>query len=296
MPLTRIPSLNWLRVFETAARHESFARAAEALNMSPPAVSQQIRALEGYLKRDLFERGSHSVRLSDAGRAFLPVVVQALHSIETTADSIFGDPRGQPLVVQCSLMMACGWLAPRLPRFQAAHPEVRFSLLSGIYDEEFLRSGADLKITFGIPPGQGEEGDPLFGETLYPVAVPAIAETIRNAEDLADHQLYEIATHRANWFQLLPHAGVDAEAELRLCYADTTQLAFAMAAAGGGIALARAPATNMLEQTHGLVPCLPGLSIPGSQSYSLVYPARAGLSRAAQAFRTWLLAEIAAQE
>jgi len=52
----RIPSLNWLRVFEMAARMESFARAAEVLNMSPSAVSQQVRALEAWLGRSLFER------------------------------------------------------------------------------------------------------------------------------------------------------------------------------------------------------------------------------------------------
>ena len=69
-----IPSLNWLRTFEASARTESFARAAEILNMSSPAVSQQVRALEAFLGKSLFVRGSSSVLLTREGKVFLPVV------------------------------------------------------------------------------------------------------------------------------------------------------------------------------------------------------------------------------
>jgi len=293
MTLSRIPSLNWLRVFETAARFESFARAAEALNMSPPAVSQQVRALEGHLKRDLFERGPHSVKLTEAGRAFLPAVAQALHSVETTASSLFGDPRGQPLAVRVSLMLTCGWLAPRLPRFHRLHPEVRLTLTSGLHDEDFLRRGADMQITFGLPPGPGEEGDSLFGETFYPVARPEISAGISRIEDLFAHDLYEIVTLRTNWLQMLALAGAAPDRELRLRHVDSSLVAFALAGTGAGIALARAPATDALEALHGLVPCLPGFAMKGSQDYHLVYPARSGLGRAGRAFRDWLLAEVA---
>jgi len=295
MSLPRIPSLNWLRVFETAARFESFARAAEALNMSPPAVSQQIRALEGYLGRGLFERGPHSVRLTEAGRAFLPAVAQALHSVETTAASLFGDPGGQPLTIRVSLMLTCGWLASRLPGFHTAHPGVRLTLASGLHDADFLRRGADMQITFGMPPGPGEEGDPLFGETFYPLARPEIADGIRSLHDLVRHDLYEIVTLRTNWLQILALAGVRSEPEMRLSHVDSSLIAFAMAGAGAGVALARAPATDDLERLHGLAPCLPGFTMKGTQSYHLVYPARSGLSRAARSFRDWLLAEVAAQ-
>ena len=73
-----IPSLNWLRVFEAAARMENFARAAELLDMSTSGVSQQIKALESHFGEQLFERGARNVKLTDAGHAFLPAVRQAL--------------------------------------------------------------------------------------------------------------------------------------------------------------------------------------------------------------------------
>ena len=67
----RVTSLNWIRVFEAAARTRSFARAAERLAMSPPTVSQQIRALEDHLGLRLFKRASAGVTLTDDGRALL---------------------------------------------------------------------------------------------------------------------------------------------------------------------------------------------------------------------------------
>ncbi|MEL6478468.1 MAG: LysR substrate-binding domain-containing protein [Pseudomonadota bacterium] len=287
--MPRIPSLNWLRVFEAAARTESFARAAETLNMSASAVSQQIKALEGALGRPLFRRGPHHVHLTEAGQAFLPAVSAALHRVEMSVDTLFGSPGGAALSLQCSQMLASSWLAPRLGGFTRAHPEVHLSLTTANRNEAFLGSSADLKITFGRSHVLAEDSDTLFGETLYPVARPDLAAAIETPEDLAAAQLIEIATHRANWATLLPRAS----RAFRLIHTDTTQMAFALAAAGQGIALARAPASDGLETLYGLEMCLPGLSVAGVESYALVYPDRSRLSPAARAFRTWLLDEIA---
>ena len=290
----RIPSLNWLRVFETAAKAESFARAAEVLNMSPPAVSQQIRALETHLGRALFHRGPRAVRLTEAGRAYLPVVSNALASVETTTASLFGRRDAQPLVVRASAMLAGSWLAAALPAFLAAHPRVQLTLVSAIAEEDFARRGADLQITFGQPPGPGEEGDPLFGERLAPVATAAIAAEVRTPGDLLRHPLIEVTSHRATWYRLLPEAA-DMPSAPRFIYTDTTITALGLAAAGGGIALARAPASDRLVAMHGLAPCLADVWVAGADTYHLVYPSRATLSPAAAVFRTWLLERAAAE-
>lgn len=295
MAAPRIPSLNWLRVFAAAARTGGFARAAEALNMSPPAVSQQIRALEQYLGRPLFERGARSVRLTEAGRAFLPVVSNALGSVEATAASLFGRPGAQALTLRVSVMLACSWLAARLPAFQRAHPEVQLTLATGVQDEDFRRLGAELTIAFGQPPGPGEEGDLLFGERLFPAATPVLAARVAAPADLARVPLIEVASHRANWWRILPDPEALPEPP-RFTYTDTTAVALALAGAGGGVALARGPATDPLVAAHGLEPCLPGFSVPGDEAYHLIYAARERLSPAAAAFRAWLLAEAGAAE
>ncbi len=289
MAVRRIPSLNWLRVFETAARTESFARAAQLLNMSAPAVSQQIKALESHLKKPLFERGARSVTLTDAGRAFLPVVQQSLRSVETTAAALFGNPSGQPLTIQVSLMFACSWLAPRLSDFQERHPDIQLQVTTANQAEEHLRGSADLRIVFGLDPGREDVGDPLFGERLYPVAPPAVAGAIGEARDLLAHRLIEVATHRDGWHQVLETAGVGDLTAAAFCFADTTQLSLAMAAGGFGIALARAPASDGMASAFGLVPCLDGCTVSGSQSYYLVRSAQVPPTPAAAAFRSWLL-------
>ncbi|MGI9369748.1 MAG: LysR family transcriptional regulator [Ruegeria sp.] len=121
---TRIPSLNWLRVFEAAARTESFARAAVQLNMSAAAVSQQVRALETRLGTPLFHRHAHSVTLTEAGRAYLPSVQQSLLMLETATTGLFGESREQRLFVQSVLLFAHGFLAQNVPEFQTAHPKI----------------------------------------------------------------------------------------------------------------------------------------------------------------------------
>lgn len=284
----RIPSLNWLRVFEAAARTGSFARAAELMNMSPPAVSQQIRALEGALGRELFERGSRSVRLTDAGKTYLPTVARTLHALDSATANLFGGPENATLTVRCSLLFAVGWLTPRLPDFSRRHPEIRLSLLTGVHDLEFDASASELRIVFGMPPRPYEEADMLFGETVYPVARPDIAETLNDPADLLAHPLVEIATHRVNWWSYLPSEGPAP----RFVFTDNSVTALAMAR-DGAIGLARAPASGDLPALYGLVRCECFAPIAGVQGYTLVHPGADRLGQSATRFRDWLLGQAA---
>ena len=103
----RITSLNWIRVFEAAARTGSFARAAERLAMSPPAVSQQIRALEDHLGPRLFHRAAAGVSLTDDGRSLLSACSGPLAKIQSAAEEL-ARPRQKPLVIGASLMLSVG--------------------------------------------------------------------------------------------------------------------------------------------------------------------------------------------
>ncbi|MEM9736421.1 MAG: LysR family transcriptional regulator, partial [Pseudomonadota bacterium] len=200
----RVPSLNWLRVFEAAARAGSFARAAEILNMSPPAVSQQIKALEGALGQKLFLRGARSVTLTEVGRTYLPSVVRALHSIENTTVNLFGGSEERTLTVKCNLLFLTGWLAPRVLEFQRQHPHVRLTLAEDTQDNPWVAEDQCLKILFEGSFAGGDRRDVLFGERIYPVALPQIAAEIETAEDLLRYPLVDVPTHRANWWSFLP--------------------------------------------------------------------------------------------
>lgn len=286
----QIPSLNWLRVFEAAARTESFARAAERLNMSAAAVSQQIKALEGYVGRPLFSRGAHEVKLTDAGRAFWPTVSVALNTVEIRAATLFGTLDSEPLTVRATLVFACSWLAERLPEFQSANSDIVVHLISDAASPADVGEDVELKIVFGATDDGWAERDRLFGESLYPVALPAICKKINKADDIFKYRLIEIADHKAGWFRIFDTVNVDASAA-RFSITDRTDVALALAASGHGIALARAPATDALVKRYGLRRCLGPLEVAGRDNYHLTFRSRSDLSSAAKRFRTWLLDE-----
>ncbi|MCV2871881.1 LysR family transcriptional regulator [Defluviimonas sp. WL0050] len=295
MDRTRIPSLNWLRVFEAAARTESFARAAAELNMSPPAVSQQVKALESHLGMALFTRQPHAVRLTEAGRAYLPSVQMSLVSLETSTAGLFGRAREERLYVQAVHIFAQGVLAPLFTDFTARHPDIALHITTGNAVEDFTHAFSDLKIIFGAPSAFGRAHDQLMGEMLYPVATPEIAARIKTPADLLAHPLLEVATHRAGWphvFESLKLLGAGA----RVVMVDSTVMAAALAGHGAGIALARAPASDPIMRAQGLVPCLPGVAVPGLEYYHLVYPDPGTLRRPARAFRSWLMERVSALE
>lgn len=294
MPYRRIPSLNWLRVFEAAARMESFSGASRILNMSPAAVSQQIKALETHLETQLFERGARHVELTDAGAAFLPVVRQSLTSVETTAASLFGHAKGPSVTVEATLIFATSWLPKRLPAFAERHPDIQVHVTGGYYDTDVTREGPDLYVAFGAPRTWGEN-DYLFGEVIYPVAKPELAAGLAVADDFLGHRLIEISTHRTGWLRWFEAAGMRELSAARFSFADASDIALSMAAAGYGIALARAPATDTRIAQLGLVRCLADIEVTSGEAYHLAYRSKESLSPAAKLFRTWLL-EVSEEE
>ena len=291
-----IPSLNWLRVFEAAARMESFARAADILNMSTSAISQQIKALENHFGTELFKRGPRQVELTEAGRAFLPAVLQSLSTIEETATSLFGKDSHNTLTIQAEAIFTTMWLAPRLLDFSRKYPEIQLHLSGSYYDEDYQRTGSELRITFGPVHRSWGQCDKLYSDTSFPVARPEIAQSIHKPEDFLNHRLIQISYHQINWNQILMALGVQTIPAKHFCFTNSTQIAFSMARSGYGIALARSPTTNQHVETLGLVSCDFGASVASTEAYYLVYQNLESLSPAAVLFRDWLLEQVNSED
>lgn len=298
-----IPSLNWLRVFEAAAQAESFARAAERLGMSAAAVSQQIRALEGRLGAALFDRGAQRVRLTPAGRAFLPAVAQALGAIELTATTLFGAAGeraagGEIVALRAVSLLAMGWLPAELAAFEAAHPGTRVDVFTGNqignFSEPTPGRRADLQILFGDRSDVDADATPLFGETLAPAARPAVAAEIAAAADpaaaLIAHRLFDVSGHRSGWPEALAalRPEIDLRA-LRLSATDSTPIALVRAAAGDGVALARPPASDALVAALGLTTPAGWPAVPGAQRYFILETPTRRPNPAARRLRDWLM-------
>ena len=120
----RLPLLNALKVFEAAARHRSFAKAAQELHVTPGAVSQQIRNLEQYLGVALFERLNRSLKLTWAAEQAAPRLAEAFSHIADVVRQLRPDAEHPVLRVWTPPALGAKWLVPRLARFNKAHPGI----------------------------------------------------------------------------------------------------------------------------------------------------------------------------
>lgn len=264
MRLSRIPSLNWLRVFEAAARHESFARAAAELNMSAAAVSQQVAALEHYLGMPLFTRSANRVVLSPVGSDFLPTVQFALQALETRLDTLFTRDRGERINLHASQLMAMSWLPRVLAGFEANHPAIRVNLImegSGREDE------ADLSILYRESDTAEDDG-PRLPFTLTHVAVARRGDLaqIRTVDDLLGFRLFDVASHATGWVQLLAGmAGFTGMRPPMIEGVETTPLALLMVSQGLGLSVAHMPVCAPLARSLDLAICslVPPAPSPG---------------------------------
>ncbi|WP_040478593.1 LysR family transcriptional regulator [Halomonas smyrnensis] len=168
-----LPSLEWVRVFEAAARLGSFTAAARELGLTQAAVSQRIRHLEERLGVSLFERQSRGVTLSLQGEAWLPHVQQALERLTHSADSLFAAPRTR-LSLMASVSMIELWVVPRLAELQAVLPRRQLILSTMHRWPDYAQAEADLDIRFGEGDWPERVSHRLFGEALTPMATPAL--------------------------------------------------------------------------------------------------------------------------
>src|SRR3984893_1477731 len=134
-----LPPLNSLRAFEAAARHLSFTRAAEELHVTQAAISHQIKGLEERLGLPLFRRLACRLLLTEEGETLLPELRDAFNRIAQAIERIGARGQGGTLTVSSMTTIVMSWLLPRLPRFQAAHPEIEVRVMTSQRLVDFTR-------------------------------------------------------------------------------------------------------------------------------------------------------------
>ncbi|MDW4550906.1 LysR family transcriptional regulator [Defluviimonas sp. D31] len=192
------PPLNYIRSFECAARHLSFTKAAEELGYTQAAISTHIRALEKYVGRDLFVRGTRSIALTEIGEAFLPTLRQALHQIDTATDAIATTSRDRSVIVACPMSLAENWLPACLAGFRSRNPEVEIVVNATIWDhpDDVI---ADISISVNrndeVPPGASL----LWDETLSLVCSPYAGEDIADGMSVESQAKIVVAGRQEYW-------------------------------------------------------------------------------------------------
>ena len=285
-----LPPVTTLAVFEAAARHGSFSTAAIELNVTPGAVSRQVRALEQDLGAALFLRHNRGVVLTAAGEELQATLSQGFSRASEVVRAIRQGELGLRVTLGCSDVVGSMWLVPRMPDFWRRYPEIRVDHLMTDTLRDLRRAEVELRIRFGAGSWADETAEFMFDDEVFPVCSPAFAVAHDGATvaDLARMPLLEVdwvAPDWMRWEDLLAHAGVRAQAPHRRFSKFSVAIAAALADQGVAIGWHRivAPllASGRLVRLTDLVMKPPG-------AYHLTWNVGGRLSAAAQVMRDWL--------
>ena len=292
---TRLPPLNALRTFEAAARHLSFTKAADELFVTQAAISHQIRALEEHLGAPLFRRMNRSLMLTDEGQALLPAVREAFDRLSAGVRRVQDLCCGGALTISTTPSFAASWLAGRLARFQALHPEIELQLSAAARLVDFAREGIDCGIRYGMGDWPGLVTQRLFQTTLLPVCSPLLLEgahPLREPQDLVHHTLLHALDDPDDWRLWLRAASADGVDPTRGLKFDSVPLVVQAAISGAGVGIGRRQLVEG-EVASGRLVAPFALELPDECAYYFVAPEATADQPKVVAFRTWLLAELA---
>ncbi|NIZ62692.1 transcriptional regulator [Sedimentitalea sp. CY04] len=187
--LNRLPPLTALRAFDAAARHMSFAHAAAELNVTPAALSFQIKSLEEHLGQPLFHRLNRKVELTEAGRTLAPGAADGFRALSAAWSAARRLQDNTTLTVTAGPAFTAKWLAPRLYEFARAHPDIDLRFSATLRREDFTLDEVDVAIRFGYGPDPDLWSRPLRREWVLPVMSPELAERYTTPESLTEAPL-----------------------------------------------------------------------------------------------------------
>jgi LysR family glycine cleavage system transcriptional activator len=289
-----MPPLNALVVFEAAARHLSFTRAADALHVTQAAVSHQIKALEEWLGVPLFHRmgRGQGLVLTESGRHYLPRIRAAFDIIRDSTATIHAE-RQRVLSIKTLDSFGFHWLVPRLSDYSRRFPHVDVRILSTDLEDDALSKGVvDVDIRYGDGDWTDVESVRFLTESIFPVCSPRLVTAtapLRVPEDLRHHTLLHdvMVTDWQAWLEAAGVSGIDAE---RGPGFNHSHLVTQAAISGAGVALARSALVVDALRTGQLIKPF-SLGIPSRYSYFVVCSRGGARDPVVAGFRDWLIGE-----
>ncbi len=295
----RLLPLNALRAFEAAARHLSISKAADELNVTPAAVSHQVKALEDTLGLSLFRRLNRALMLTDAGQLLLPGLRDGFDALARAVTRIEAEQDHATVTVSTGPSIAAQWLVPRLDRFRRACPDIDLRIDATDRVVDFAREEADVAIRYGTGDYPGLRTELLFTDEIVPVCSVKLCKgppPLRQPGDLKDHTLLHVewGTHKdsaTNWHMWLLAAGVtDVDANRGPRFSQES-MAVQAAIEGHGVALigSRLIADDLAV---GRLVRPFDLSLPSAFATYVVIPESAISRPKVAAFFDWILQEV----
>lgn len=292
--MTNLPPLSAIRVFDAAARHLSFTRAAQELGMTQAAVSYQIKVLEERVGSPLFLRRPREVALTEAGKRLAPETSRAFEILgEAFAELAEGE--AGTLTINTMHTFAWQWLAPRLGSFQLRHPQIAVRLETTQRLVDFAREEVDLVVRAGKGVWPGLAAIRLLDVRFTPMLSPSLAASVGGIHEPADILKLPLLDPKDPWWIVWLTANNLPLDILERQTAPSTSLQSldAVAAmAGNGVSLLT-PAYFRQELADGRLIQPFEQVIDEGNSYWLAYPeARRNVPKI-RAFRDWIVAEAA---
>lgn len=298
MKIQPLPPLNSLVAFEAAARHLSFTLAAQELNVTQGAISRQVRLLEDYLGKTLFERTTRAIHLSPTGSQYYQTVRESLLQLAQATGQIRHWQGAQQVTVVTSTAMASLWLLPKVAEFQRDNEEIDLRIIAYDHVKDLSRLDCDLALYYCRTPPQDMQVTPLFTEEVFPVCSPAyLAKNpdLQHLEQLADctwlwlDDLQRDWIGWPEWFQRLGHRVLEPRHRVNInSYAMLIQSALS----GQGIALAWSNLVDNHLQTGALVRPIDAVLHTDAQFCLLEPQGRGGSRQSVRRFRSWLLEQL----
>jgi LysR family glycine cleavage system transcriptional activator len=290
----RLPPLSSLRVFEAAARHNSFRKAADELNLTASAVSHGIQTLESWLGVELFHRKARSLRLTSAGEAYAPMVNQALTSLAKATERLPGRAATGTLSISSAPTFANKILLPRLEKFAVQFPDIRVTIDTSQRRVDLTLDEFDAAIRFASMNDPPPDWTLLAVETLTPVCSPSRKQefaALSDTDPLSHAPLIHVTSVSTDWNHWFEASRMESPAPIGGLRVDTVAMAFDAAIRGLGVALGRRPLVDDDIENGRLVP-LVDRTLPSGSGYWLITSHADFQKPEVKQFRRWLLSEL----
>jgi len=289
----RLPPLNALRAFESAARHLSITQASNELNVTPGAVSRQVQLLEQYVGVSLLVRGHREISLTPEGAQYYRVVNKSIEKIREATQVLKGGDTRKPLKVRCYTTFAMRWLIPRLSTFHATHPKVKVILTTSLEMVNFKREDLDCAVRLGDGKWADVNSYRLVSNILVPVCSPSLAKLgpkLKKPTDLRHFNLLHSIARADDWKYWLESCGAadKVDAYSGLTY-QSSAMVYSAALEGHGIAMAQLFLVEDDLKAGKLVRPFPESVDMGDYTYYLLTPSGRKETTHMKQFRLWLL-------
>ena len=292
--MSALPAVSNLQAFEAVARRRSFALAASELHLTASAISHQVSRLEAHLGVRLFERSAHGVRLSVAGEMYLSKVGGALSAIASATDDL-RQGVSNSLYVHSAPSIASLWLMSRLRGFAQAYPDISLNLSAAHTQSDFALGQADIDIRYGIPNWPDLVVEPLFEESIVPLASPAFIKQhgLKRIEQLTGVKLIQSNVSVVQWSDWFAQCSDIRAPDWFSIRFDRAQMSLDAATQGLGVALESATIAAKHIAERKLKPVFGLEKAVKVKAHFAVYPPRHAKRASVEAFLKWIHGEAA---